>query len=341
MLALSQVKPVVERRPDTSFVRYLDWYDHFIVSFSGGKDSLALALQLLRAGIPAHRIQLWHQHIDGEPGRDAPFMDWPCTESYCKSVAASLEMPLFFQWRHGGFERELLKDQGKIAPVSFERQDRTIGTAGGIKGKISTRRLFPQVSADLSVRWCSSALKIDVAGMAVNNEPKFKDARILFLTGERRQESNARSKYAEVEAHRCHTKSRHVDHWRMIIDWTEEQVWNIIRDYGIVPHPAYRLGWSRVSCMACIFGLADQWASLRVIAPEIFRKIARLEVEFGKTIHQGKSVIQLADKGTPYAGCDDKELVSLALGNAYPIANARTSAWTVPAGAFGHCGGPT
>ncbi len=330
-----------ERRPNTTAIRPLDWYEHYLVSFSGGKDSVALALGLLRAGIPAHRVTLMHQHVDGHPGVDAPFMDWPCTESYCRAFAAAMGMPILFQWRHGGFRREMLKENAAIAPVSFEMLDGSVGTAGGVRGKISTRRLFPQVTADLSKRWCSPALKIDVAAMAINNEPRFKRARILFLSGERRQESAARSKYAEMEQHRTHTKSRHVDHWRMVIDWSEQQVWDIMRDYRVMPHPAYRLGWGRVSCLACIFGLPDQWASVRAIAPALFEQIAAYEREFGKTIHQGKSVVQLADKGTPYPQCNDAELVALAMGRDYPEHLATTDSWTLPYGAFKHCGGPS
>ena len=174
-----------------------------------------------RASRPS-RIVLMHQHVDGEPGVDLPFMDWPCTEGYCRAFAQATGMRLLFQWRHGGFHREMLKQNAMIAPVSFEYLGGGIGTAGGVRGKVSTRRLFPQVTADLSKRWCSPSLKIDVATIAINNEPAFKGKRLLFLSGERRQESAARSKYAEMEQHRTHTKSRHVDHWRMVIDWTED-----------------------------------------------------------------------------------------------------------------------
>ena len=81
--------PVVDkdRRPNTTTIRDLDWYDHFLVSFSGGKDSIALALGLLKKGVPAERIILMHQHVDGEPGVDGPFMDWHCTEGYCRAFA--------------------------------------------------------------------------------------------------------------------------------------------------------------------------------------------------------------------------------------------------------------
>jgi 3'-phosphoadenosine 5'-phosphosulfate sulfotransferase (PAPS reductase)/FAD synthetase len=335
--------PIAEkdRRPNTAAIRDLDWYDWFLVSFSGGKDSVALALGLLKKGVARERIVLMHQHVDGEPGVDLPFMDWPCTEGYCRAFAKATGLRLLFQWRHGGFHRELLKQDAMIAPVSFEYLGGGIGTAGGVRGKVSTRRLFPQVTADLSKRWCSPSLKIDVAAMAINNEPAFKGKRLLFLSGERGQESAARSRYAEMECHRTHTTSRHVDHWRAVIDWSEQQVWDIMREFKVMPHPAYRLGWGRVSCLACIFGLPDQWASVRKIAPAIFDRIARYERGFGKTIHKGKSVVDLANRGTPYPECYDPELVALAMSRDYPAHPALTDNWTLPAGAFKHCGGPS
>jgi hypothetical protein len=127
----------------------------------------------------------------------------------------------------------------------------------------------------------------------------------------------------------------------MVIDRTEEEVWSIMREFKIMPHPAYRLGWGRVSCLACIFGLTDQWASVRKFAPAIFDRIARYEQEFGKTIHQGKSVVDLADKGTPYPHCYNPELVALAMGRNYPAHLALSDNWTLPPGAFRHCGGPS
>lgn len=345
MLALA-IAP--DHRPNTTSLLPFYDYDQIIVSFSGGKDSLALVLHLLDLGVPKHKIQLWHQAIDGDPHTRSianGFMDWPCTEAYCKAVAKHLGIRLLFQWRHGGFETEMLKENDTIKPVSFELQDGTIATAGGLRGKVSTRLKFPQKSADLSVRWCSSSLKIDVAAMAINNEPTWKKGKkILFLSGERRQESTARSRYAEMEQHRCHTKSRRVDHWRAVIDWTEEQVWAIIARYRIKPHVAYRLGWGRVSCLACIFGLADQWASVRVIAPERFNRILAYEQKFGCTITKGLDVEQMANKGTPYPNCSDASLVALAMGTEYSedeVFVPEGQEWEMPAGAFQHCGGPT
>jgi 3'-phosphoadenosine 5'-phosphosulfate sulfotransferase (PAPS reductase)/FAD synthetase len=309
-------------------------YDVIIVSFSGGKDSIACVLKLIDLGLK-DKIELWHQDVDG---RADQFMDWPCTESYCAAFAKAFDLPILYQWRHGGFEREMLKENEKAQPISFEDLDGTVITKGSERSKVSTRRMFPQVTANLSQRWCSSALKIDVCTKAINNLPRLKEAKILLVTGERSEESSARSKYRTVEAHKSNGKSRVVHQWRAIQDMTEEGVWELLEKHGVQPHPAYRMGFGRVSCAACIFGNPDQWATIRAIMPDTFSKIAVYEEDFGKTIHRKLPVITRADAGVPYAHTD--EVRELAMSRSYPEDQIIVDDWSMPSGAYKHCGGP-
>ena len=184
--------------PNTSELLPFPEYDLIIVSYSGGKDSTACLLHLLELGVPREQIELWHQAVDGRPGVDPRFFDWPCTESYCRAFAQVMNVPIKFQWREGGMEREINKVNAPLAPASFELPDGSIGTVGG-HGDPHTRLMFPMPTRDLRVRWCSSTLKIDVASAAINNDPRLKNANVLMVTGERRQESPNRAKYATVE----------------------------------------------------------------------------------------------------------------------------------------------
>ena len=315
-------------------------YDHVLVGFSGGKDSLGCVLDLLDRGVPRDRIELWHHDIDGH---GAAFMDWGSTAAYCRAVAEALGLRILFSWREGGFLREMLRENALTAPAVFERADGTVGRSGGIKGKESTRLQFPQVSPDLNVRWCSGKLKIDVMDSAIRGDDRFVGKRTLVVTGERAQESANRARYATFEPHRSNVMKRHVDHWRPIHGWDEKRVWDVIRRHGVVPHPAYVLGWSRLSCMCCIFGGADQWATIQAVFPERFEEIARREASFGKTIHRTLTVRERAAMGTPYpAALARRELAAAADRPEWtaPVL-VDPAEWVLPAGAFGEGAGPT
>lgn len=316
-------------------------YDHVIAALSGGKDSLACAL-LLRdvMGDRFDRVELWHHDVDG--GR--PLMDWPVTPAYCRAIADHLGVPLYVSFKRGGFAAEMWRTDEPTAPIVFETPD-GVRVAGG-KGPPGTRGRFPQVSADLKVRWCSAYLKIDVAAMALRQQRRFVGKRVLFVTGERAEESRARSRYRLLEPHRTdlrmspsRSRRRHVDHWRPVLRWTEQQVWQIIERHRIAPHPAYELGWGRVSCAACIFGSARQWASLRRVDPKQFERVANAERETGQTIQRKLNVVQLADSASPFEAITP-ERIARATSSSFdgPVV---LDPWTLPAGAYGDAAGPT
>ncbi len=311
-------------------------YDHILVAFSGGKDSVACFLALLEAGVNKARIELWHHGIDGRPGTPA-FMDWPCTPDYCRKFAQAWGVPIYFSWREGGFEREMLRENSRTAPAQFETPE-GLRSAGGQRGTESTRRKLPQVSADLSVRWCSSSLKIEVCTMAIRNQPRFDGQRTLVVTGERAEESSARAKYKVFEPHRASCAKRHVDSYRAVHHWKRTDVWDIIQRHKINPHPAYRLGWGRVSCMICIFGSDNQFASVKQIAPAQLQKVADYEREFGVTIKPKKSVPQLCAAGQPYDMKPGDIAAALSETFEEPIF---IDPWVLPAGAFGETAGPS
>lgn len=324
------------------FMPDLNSYDHVISCFSGGKDSLAMTLYVLMLGLDAKKLELWHHCVDGREDSTF-FMDWPVTESYCRAVAEYLDVPLFLSWRKGGFLGEMLREQSPTAPVMFETPT-GIQSRGG-NGPPNTRLKFPMPAASLSIRWCSAYVKVDVAAAALRAQERFRNKRTLVITGERAEESPARSKYAVFEKHRTDARNgkhnRHVDHWRPVHGWSEQEVWDVIEASRLSVHPAYECGWTRLSCKTCVFGSPNQWATIRAISPERFNRIANYEKQFGYTIHRKHSVEHLADKGEPYkAALDNPELVSLAMSDKY-TRDMINNSWKLPAGAFGESAGPT
>jgi 3'-phosphoadenosine 5'-phosphosulfate sulfotransferase (PAPS reductase)/FAD synthetase len=201
----------------------------------------------------------------------------------------------------------------------------------------------------LAQRWCTRILKIDVDAMVYTNDPRFKDGcTVVELTGERRQESGNRAKYAEIEPHKSNSKKRRIEHWRPVIDWTEEEVWDIMRRHNINPHPCYHLGWSRCSCLPCIFGDSRDFASVREVDLTLFRELEEMEHRFRRTIRMdsipiGEWANHVCTRGCgPYVDIKkDRAMIAKAMGQRYDAADIFVKGkWQHPRGAFGHSGGP-
>lgn len=324
----------------SDFIPNLEEYDKIIVAFSGGKDSLACLLYLLRLGVEKKRIELWHHKIDGDT--DQHYMDWPVTESYCRAVADAFDIPIYFSWKKGGFRRELWRKNQRTAPMVFETPEglREVGGNGGSK---NTRLMFPQTSADLSVRWCSAYLKIDVCASAIRNQNRFRGIKTLVVTGERGEESKARSNYEQFEAHKSDLRDgvrykRHVDHWRPVLHWYEADIWNIIEEENVRAHPAYYLSIGRVSCAFCIFESDPQLATAAEVLPGQFEMVAGDEDQFEFTIKQGRTLRERKSNSEPYNGYNE-EVARIARSTTYNLP-IMMNAWELPSGAYGDNSGP-
>ena len=302
-----------------------------LIAFSGGKDSIAMYLYVrFVLNIPNSKIELHHHEVDGH-GEN--FFDWPCTTSYCTAFAQAFDVPIFYSYRAGGIKREMLRNNETLQSVFYQLNP------GGPFTEIksldkqeykTTREMFPAVSADLRTRWCSVIAKIDVLSRVITNNPNYKTGNYVLCTGERREESPTRSKYKEVEPYRASTKKRDVILWRPIIDWPEKQVWEIIQKHNVQPHPAYVLGWSRCSCMTCIFNSSNTWASLNHIHPKRINQIASLEEQINHTLYKGETIHNKTQKGKSFIDIGDY-WISQALGTfTAPII---VSNWVLPQGA--------
>lgn len=328
--------------------KQLHSYDYYLVMLSAGKDSISSFLHLLERGVDVSKIEFWHHEVDGREG--SKLMDWPCTTSYCQVFADHFGLPLYFSWKVDGFEGELTRENARTKPTRFQTPTGEVHQVGGTSGKFGTRRRFPAQSGSLQSRWCSSALKIDVARIAIRNMERFRNARTLMITGERAEESPKRATYLEFEVDQADGRNtkhkRLVDRWRPVLHWPESDVWQIMESWKIRVHPAYKLGFSRVSCAACIFLSANAWATLNRINPDQVQRIANYEKEFDHSINTKKRkgqtipvwVTDMVNAGVIHEGIKDED-VHAALDHNYSLP-AIDDSWEVPLGAYGEACGP-
>jgi 3'-phosphoadenosine 5'-phosphosulfate sulfotransferase (PAPS reductase)/FAD synthetase len=323
----------------------VNYWDKVIVAFSGGKDSMACLLYLLEIGFPTDKIEMMHHCIDGREG--SQLFDWEITTSYCEAIANAFGIPLYFSWREGGLEREMMRDNQPTAPTWFETP-LFLQSAGGKSNKLGTRLKFPQVSGDLRVRWCSSYGKISIGNTAIRNQSRFCGMNVLVVSGERREESKKRSTYNEFEKDAAYSNKINVWRWRPVIDWKESDIWEIYKRFKVNPHVAYKLGWGRVSCLLCIFASNNQLASSFKLFPEKVIRVAQLEEKFSQlhkeklitegkpanslTIHRKLTVMERVKRGVIYSPWDDVDVETALLGvwnQSIFLEN-----WKLPLGAF-------
>jgi len=122
--------------------------------------------------------------------------------------------------------------------------------------------------------------------------------KLLFVSGERREEGGNRDKYLEAELHRTHAGERNVHQWRPVIDWSEKEVWDAMKEAKILPHPAYRLGYGRLSCQHCIFADKNQLASNLELDPETVQIHADNEDAMGHTINSISNSLNKQEDGS-------------------------------------------
>lgn len=217
------------------------------VNSSGGKDSQCMTILLSRI-VPHDQLVVVHA-----PLRD---VDWPGTREH---VEATLPpgVPLI------------------LAPVASGRS---------LLEAIERRRRFPLPS----VRWCTSDHKRSPVERELRRHlkahPRFQGM-LINAMGMRAQESAARARQTPWKHSQRNSRAgRSWFDWLPIFDLREEQVFDVIRDAGQTPHPAYAMGMSRLSCVFCIMASRADLRTAARLQPALYRTYAALERRIGHTL---------------------------------------------------------
>ncbi|MHA0048570.1 phosphoadenosine phosphosulfate reductase domain-containing protein [Deinococcus sp. PEB2-67] len=235
----------------------------FVVNHSGGKDSQAMLIEVLRH-VPAAQILVVHATL-GES-------EWPGAKEHAQQqaeaagcaflVAASTSRPNFLalvQHRH-----ETYPD----APA------------------------FPQASN----RQCTSDLKRGPIEREVRRYAKARGLlRIVTCMGLRAAESAGRAKAQPWRLNAGQSIAGRTWHeWLPIHELSTPDVLRTVADAGQQLHPAYALGNERLSCVFCIMASAGDLRNGALQNPDLYARYVEMERRTGYTLHMSrKSLVEI------------------------------------------------
>ena len=233
----------------------------FVVSHSGGKDSQATLIEVLRQ-VPASQVLVVHATL-GE-------LEWPGALELAQAQAEAAGVPFLVARAY------FLDGSPKTLLNKAEHQ--------------YARR--PEVPSwpSKQQRWCTSELKTGPIEREIRRYAAAHGFKLIVsCTGERAQESVDRAKKPVWSFNAKHSVAgRSWFDWLPIHALTTLDVFQMIERDGQQPHPAYAAGNDRLSCLFCIFASKGDLANAAQAHPTVFAKYTELEERTGYTMHMSR-----------------------------------------------------
>ncbi len=277
MIYLPGFEPDFDVRQELRFVNGvldLRQFDKIFISVSGGKDSHAMLFLVKElAEKQGAKDRLIAMYADTG-------MEWHNAESHVRKICAKADVPLEIVYP----VRPMLdKFAFRISQVQKN-------------GKDFAKVAFPSSAC----RYCTSEQKCS----PMDNFMRKYSGTLLKVTGERWQESKARSGYSEyIKVDRISTNKvankggattyRKVYGWRPMLAFTTEDVFAMVKESGVERHMAYDAGCDRLGCAGCIFSNDRELKIEMENNPHILAGLDELERKSGFTMSMdGRTVME-------------------------------------------------
>lgn len=216
-----------------------------VISFSGGKDSVATWLHLTKElKLPNVRC------VFADTGHESPLLAGYL--DYLRGIGCPLETvhsthrQLRKNWPDGTDEAWL------DSPMTMESLS-------------AHKKRFPSTMA----RFCTTELKVKPLAAYLQTTPK--DS--ILVCGVRAEESPKR---AAMEPRGVDEMTGH-ERWFPIHDWTHQQVFDCHKRHGVEPNPLYKMGCGRVGCWPCIMATKCELRTLAQRFPEAYDRLGLME----------------------------------------------------------------
>lgn len=131
------------------------------------------------------------------------------------------------------------------------------------------------------LKWCCKVLKL-----ALSMDYAIKTGKFYHLTGIRADESERRSKYEIVNADPFISANPRFKFFQVnpILCWSEEDVWDYIKENKLKYNPIYKFGVNRVGCWCCPFTTRAEWELSREIEKKGVQKLKKIISEFSMNL---------------------------------------------------------
>lgn len=243
---------------------------HYVLGFSGGKDSVATWLHLTR------ELSL--------PNVTCTFADTahesPVTYQYLQELEYNHGCPIVRITPTLEDMRGELKPENIAERLGIEADDPEFWHHPLTMENLAIlKRRFPSSM----VRFCTTHLKLHPQRRWLHEN--FPDlSSVVRVSGVRAQESPARAQKQEW----AFDEFMGCDLWLPIHQWTHNEVFDCHKRYGIPPNPLYLQGFGRVGCFPCIMARKKELAAMADRHPEAFDSLKAMEERAAKAIGKPK-----------------------------------------------------
>jgi 3'-phosphoadenosine 5'-phosphosulfate sulfotransferase (PAPS reductase)/FAD synthetase len=253
-----------------------------VVAVSGGKDSAACAVLAARR-VPRDRLMLVFMDTGNEH---------PETYAYLNQLSDHLGLPIEhikadFTQSIADRRRAIARDQrtgrdktGRKIRWSNKRKREALSVLHATGNPFLDMALVQGMFPRNTHRFCTRYLKIELFDEAFMDLHERQP--LIVWQGTKNTDSDKRAHLRRME--------RHAPGWwyfRPIVDWTDAQVFDFLRDTGTPINPLYNSGFSRVSCAPCIYSWKSEIVLLAEKYPEQIDRIREWEHLVGQASRTG------------------------------------------------------
>ncbi|GGZ23439.1 hypothetical protein GCM10010387_15760 [Streptomyces inusitatus] len=273
-------------------------YHRIVANLSGGKDSIAMLVELLAhaeaAGV-TDRIVVVHADLG-----DA---EWEGTRDLAAEHAAAYGLRFEVVARTGSGLIERIEERGM-----FPDAENRWCTSDFKRGPV--RRLFTALVRELEAAGHTGQVRIlNVMGLRADESPARR--KLIAFTHDgawtcpcrecRRRRAIAEPykakklpvpKHART-GHGASNSLRHVDTWLPVHSWSTDDVWRTVRESGLRVHDAYQAGMPRLSCVFCVLASRSALVRAAQLQPKKAARYAAVEAKIGHRFRLDVSMAEI------------------------------------------------